>query len=81
MAALPPSGASVRETLQRTRNRLSVRGYLVLMVVTILLPVLLFAAILLQRYYDSEIAASIRNCRTTHVDWRSTSIAICKPRL
>ncbi len=56
MAIESPNGTGVRETLERTRTRLSVRGYLLLMVVTILLPVLLFAAILFQRYYDSEIA-------------------------
>ncbi len=41
---------------KRPRPGLSMRGYLLAMVVTIQLPVLLFAAILFQRYYDSEIA-------------------------
>ncbi len=40
---------------KRAQRGLSMRGYLLAMVVTILLPVLLFAAIMFQRYYDSEI--------------------------
>lgn len=36
----------------RPRRSLSVRGYLFAMVIVILLPVLLFAALLFWRYYD-----------------------------
>ena len=42
--------------LDRTRRSLSMRGYLIVMVVAILLPVVLFAAIVFWRYYDSELA-------------------------
>jgi PAS domain S-box-containing protein len=42
--------------LDQTRRSLSMRGYLIVMVVAILLPVVLFAAIVFWRYYDSELA-------------------------
>ncbi len=44
------------EALGRTRRSLSVRGYLLVMVLAILLPVGAFAGVLFWRYADSEIA-------------------------
>src|SRR5271156_697037 len=38
-----------------TRRGLSMRGYLLVMVIAILLPVIIFAGILFQRYYDADI--------------------------
>ena len=56
MATEFPNGAGAQKTTGTKRRRLSMRGYLLLMVVAIFLPVLLFAAILFQRYDDLEIA-------------------------
>ncbi|HUD87163.1 MAG TPA: ATP-binding protein [Xanthobacteraceae bacterium] len=41
---------------EQPRRSLSMRGYLFVMVISILLPLALFAAILFWRYYESEVA-------------------------
>ncbi len=50
-----PRKAALWNAIGRTRHGLSMRGYLLVMVVAILLPVTLFAGILFWRYYDSEL--------------------------
>jgi PAS domain S-box-containing protein len=46
---------SAQQTSARPRRGLSMRGYLLVMVIAILLPVGFFAAILFWRYYDAEL--------------------------
>ncbi len=61
------------------RRGLSMRGYLFVMVMAILLPVLLFAAILFWRYYDSEARAHRAGPdKPMRGIWRRPSTAICK---
>jgi len=45
----------VAEGSDRSRRRLSVRGYLVVLVLSIVLPATLFAGILFWRYYDAQL--------------------------
>src|SRR6266568_7612937 len=47
---------AVRKALDEALRNLSMRGYLVLIVVAIFVPVLIFSAVLLLRYYFSELA-------------------------
>jgi hypothetical protein len=49
-------GPDVWTALKWPRRSLSMRGYLVLIVISILVPVLLFAAVLFSHYYYSELA-------------------------
>jgi PAS domain S-box-containing protein len=56
MVTTTPGTPAMGEALRRTRRGLSVRGYLLVMVLAILLPVGAFAGVLFWRYADSEIA-------------------------
>ena len=47
---------AVRKALDKALRNLSMRGYLVLIVVAVFVPVLIFSAVLLLRYYFSELA-------------------------
>src|SRR6266851_4887499 len=47
---------AVWKPFDKALRNLSMRGYLVLIAVAILVPVLIFAAVLLSRYYFSELA-------------------------
>lgn len=55
MVSLSSDEPGVSKSSERPRRRLSVRNYLFIMGSAILLPTMLFAAILFRRYYDSEI--------------------------
>ncbi len=55
MVSLSPDEPSTRNPSGRPRRGLSMRGYLFIMSSAILLPVMLFAAILFWRYYDAEL--------------------------
>jgi PAS domain S-box-containing protein len=50
------SGLAVSKLFDGSRSSLSLRGYLALIVISILVPLLLFAAILFSRYYYTELA-------------------------
>ncbi len=63
LARMPPRSAS----------RLSMRGYLFVMVVAIVVPVLAFAALLFSRYFDSQIARIDQQLQT---DARDLSLDI-----
>jgi PAS domain S-box-containing protein len=54
MRAPDDPGAGI--AFDRPRRSLSMRGYLFVMVISIFLPLVVFAAILFWRYYDSELA-------------------------
>ena len=54
---------AVERTPDQPKRSLSMRAYLVLMVVAILVPLMLFAAILFQRYYDSELTRIERDLK------------------
>jgi PAS domain S-box-containing protein len=55
MVAHSPQELGSAAAAAGARRRLSMRGYLLVMTVAILLPVVVFAGILFQRYYDAEI--------------------------
>ena len=55
MVSLSSDDPGPPRSSERPRRRLSVRGYLFIMGSAILLPTMLFAAILFWHYYDSEI--------------------------
>src|SRR5580693_360692 len=55
MVAHSPQESGSAAAAAGTRRGLSMRGYLVVMVIAILLPVIVFAGIVFQRYYDSEL--------------------------
>ncbi len=44
------------QTWNKTRPRISLRGYLILLVFSALLPVVVFAGLVFARFYDSELA-------------------------
>src|SRR5471032_1571411 len=56
MVTPPLQQRAVPKALDRMRRSLSIRGYLFVMVISALLPVVIFATILFQRYYHSEVA-------------------------
>jgi PAS domain S-box-containing protein len=58
MVTTTPRTSAMGEALRRTRRGLSVRSYLLVMVLAILLPVGAFAGVLFWRDADSEIARS-----------------------